>query len=259
MLTHDFELTGKSYEELNIKERFIMDMISYRAEREFYSQAREVIWQRNKDKRLHEWDKNDEITYEDFGNCVEIAITAEHALLKVYKSIYGELTEETNKEMDKIAKNLADHRLKICGWKKKMEIKTPIINESHVVEKVGEYKGIRYVVALMSLGHRCGYVAVPKGHRYYKDKDYDCMNINCHGGITYSGDEYPLDDGNWYIGFDTAHWGDGKDLDALLKYYSDSTYVKVMLQSDTFCNGNVWSIDDIEKECKSIIDQLKGE
>ena len=140
-----------------------------------------------------------------------------------------------------------------------MEIKTPIINESHVVEKVGEYKGIRYVVALMSLGHRCGYVAVPKEHRYYKDNDYDCMNIYCHGGITYSGDEYPLDDGNWYIGFDTAHWGDGKDKDALLKYYPDREDIKVMLQFDTFSKGDVWSVEDIENECKSIIDQLKGE
>lgn len=54
----------------------------------------------------------------------------------------------------------------------------------------------------------CGYVLVPRYHSYY-EKDYNDIEINCHGGLTYSSHslletEYP----GWWIGFDCAHGGD---------------------------------------------------
>lgn len=65
-----------------------------------------------------------------------------------------------------------------------------------------------------SLGHWCGYVAVPAGHPLH-GKDYDaahreCDTIDVHGGLTYARDHVPFapSDGAWWFGFDCAHVGD---------------------------------------------------
>lgn len=80
-----------------------------------------------------------------------------------------------------------------------------------------------------------GYVLIPKGHKFY-GLEYDDIDVNVHGGLTYSGiylgwiekyeedgNDYELDinlkkkiDKNgyeflmdyWVLGFDTAHYGD---------------------------------------------------
>ncbi len=55
-----------------------------------------------------------------------------------------------------------------------------------------------------SNGHYCGYVRLPKGHKYY-GISYEDIPIDVHGGLTSSCLE---DDGTWEIGFDTNHKGD---------------------------------------------------
>jgi hypothetical protein len=52
-------------------------------------------------------------------------------------------------------------------------------------------------------GYLCGYVQVPTEHPYF-GKDYDDMDIECHGDLTYSEGEGEV----WLIGFDCAHSGD---------------------------------------------------
>ena len=64
-------------------------------------------------------------------------------------------------------------------------------------------------------GYACGYVAIPKGHKYY-GVDYDDIDVDVHGGLTHSalvvGDEnYDVFKdyvGYWVVGFDTCHAGD---------------------------------------------------
>lgn len=72
--------------------------------------------------------------------------------------------------------------------------------------------GLRAVVtAHETLGHHCGYVAVPEGHPLF-GKHYDhAGDIEVHGGLTYSGGEgkYPVEAGGvWWFGYDCAHLGD---------------------------------------------------
>lgn len=55
-----------------------------------------------------------------------------------------------------------------------------------VVESQFLYKGMKCVVVLHSIGHRCGYVRIPKGHKLYGKKADDCFGVVCHGGITFS-------------------------------------------------------------------------
>jgi len=68
------------------------------------------------------------------------------------------------------------------------------------------FKGCKYVITHTDDGcynWYCGYVEVKKNHIYYEEY-YDVLeNIDCHGGLSYSG--YRFNDGVYYIGFDTNH------------------------------------------------------
>lgn len=70
---------------------------------------------------------------------------------------------------------------------------------------------------LTEIKHRVGwgngYIGVPECHPWYgleEDALYSEYDIQVHGGITYIGPNAPNQepDGYWWIGFDTAHWGD---------------------------------------------------
>lgn len=128
---------------------------------------------------------------------------------------------------------------------------------NHVIEKQFEYKGFPCVCILQNAGHRCGYVGLPKGNRYY-GKDYDDIPIGCHGGLTFSDKSYWDDDDRWYIGFDCAHWADGKDFDAVEKYWADDEIVMKMLEVYKLMgnDGEIRTLEYVENECKEIVNQL---
>ena len=138
------------------------------------------------------------------------------------------------------------------------------IGDRYVIEKVFKYRGYKCVIALMSLGHRCGYVAIPNGHEYF-GVDYDEIPIGCHGGLTYSGDDYPIPDGNWYIGFDCNHYMDRPDYDALFRYFFDNEEVmesiklKIKFDREFGLHGEVRSQDYVRNELMGIVNQLLGD
>ena len=75
----------------------------------------------------------------------------------------------------------------------------------------GKYKGMEYCI--LDLGtHPTAYVKLPRNHPYYK-KDWLNANINIevHGGLTYSRNYLTCEadhlDG-WWIGWDYAHYRD---------------------------------------------------
>lgn len=56
----------------------------------------------------------------------------------------------------------------------------------------------------------CGYVFIPKGHKYY-NKDYDDIPLSPHGGLTYAGKFHIKESKNkdkFAIGFDFNHYDD---------------------------------------------------
>jgi hypothetical protein len=114
------------------------------------------------------------------------------------------------------------------------------------------YKGYEYLVLQMPIGHLCGYVKVPKDHPYF-GKEYDLMNIDCHGGLTYASHHDGKPDirikndyekyyskGFW-IGFDYAHAGD-------YSFYSHS--------DDLHRLESITQPFEIEEECRHVINQL---
>lgn len=119
----------------------------------------------------------------------------------------------------------------------------------YIVEREFEHAGYKCVVIFGAMGHRCGYVGVPRSHSLY-GKHYDehleikktdigdrkvsgifpllvaCFDdderimidayFQCHGGITYAGggenSKYPIESDLWWFGFDCGHAGDKADL-----------------------------------------------
>lgn len=146
--------------------------------------------------------------------------------------------------------------------------------------------GLRAVVILGDMGHRCGYVGVPHDHPLYKH-GYDAphvalkMNMNrstekmgpiqilcamgkdpdqlcspeyvfeVHGGITFSGGngEYPVKSDLWWFGYDCGHAGDLPEPDSTMgRMYAEHGFAERdgVLRTLDFCIG----------ECESLAKQL---
>lgn len=71
------------------------------------------------------------------------------------------------------------------------------------------------VVGYKAMGHRCGYVGIPKTHGLYglsMGAD-NLIDLDVHGGITYAenvilGENTP---DIWWLGFDCSHYNDAPD------------------------------------------------
>lgn len=114
--------------------------------------------------------------------------------------------------------------------------------------------GLRAAVYAQKAGHRCGYVAVPAGHKYYLQA-YDDVNVDVHGGLTYAGgsDGYPVDAGDvWWFGYDCMHLGDRRDVSIMdddhKKYYDERGWDHL--------DGTVKTLEYCISECESLAEQL---
>ena len=168
--------------------------------------------------------------------------------------------------------------------------------KKYIVEKEFNHNGLKCVVTFSNMGHRCGYVGVPKWHPLY-GKDYmDYLDIKkediegkevsgvfpllgalidedervrieayftCHGGITYSGggenSTYPIESNLWWFGFDCAHYGDGKDLDLAIEVFPEfaQQIARTKEIEDMFSTYElVRSSEYVADNCKELADQL---
>jgi hypothetical protein len=112
------------------------------------------------------------------------------------------------------------------------------------------YKGYTCMIRRGPVGALCGYVGLKKGHRLYGkyyNEDKELENIDCHGGLTFSGEWDELQDDLWYIGFDCAH---AFDFIPGLMTMHESTYLP-MMEEATYRD-----FDYVTKECEKIVDQL---
>ncbi len=76
--------------------------------------------------------------------------------------------------------------------------------------------GLPLVIVRNRMGALCGYVGVPRGHKFY-GAHYENVDVDVHGRLTYSDRcngpicHVPLpgeSDDVWWLGFDCAHMGD---------------------------------------------------
>lgn len=116
-------------------------------------------------------------------------------------------------------------------------------NASTILYKA-KYKGFNYFI--ISYGtHPCAYVEIPINHPYY-GKGYDEITDQSyvHGGFTYSANGLLLLDNTWILGWDYAHCGD---------YYC---YSDNIMNIHSSYEDKRWTTEEIDKECKHVIDQL---
>lgn len=137
------------------------------------------------------------------------------------------------------------------------------MNDRYIVEREFEHAGYKCVVTFGAIGHRCGYVGIPKSHSLY-GKDYQehldikkadigdreisgifpwlgaCLDkderirieayFSVHGGITFAdggeNSSYPIESDLWWFGFDCGHCDDGKELE--LAYERFPNYRKIL-------------------------------
>lgn len=90
-------------------------------------------------------------------------------------------------------------------------------NEPDYVSWITECGYQAYILRQSGMGHLCGYVFLEKGHLCH-DLGYQAVNVEVHGGLTYSGrsEEWnytnitPSPAGMWILGFDCGHSWDYK-------------------------------------------------
>lgn len=110
----------------------------------------------------------------------------------------------------------------------------------------GKCMGYNYYI--LNLGtYPTAYIEIPKNHKYYL-KNYDEINIDVHGGLSYS-DNYLIVENEkltntWFIGWDYAHYDDfiGYELNYPLEFRT---------------SGKKWTTEEIQEEVYSVCKQLK--
>lgn len=127
---------------------------------------------------------------------------------------------------------------------------------THTIEADWTTKaGLRAVVVVHPMGHRCGYVAVPPEHKLHGE-DYDNVYVDVHGGLTFAGGTltYPAaNDGLWWFGYDCAHLGDARDPELMAPEYRSVRALSMGFEGDL-----VRSLDYCTGECESLAAQLTG-
>lgn len=125
-----------------------------------------------------------------------------------------------------------------------------------MIEEKGTYRGFIYEIVFQDLGHRCGYVGIPAGHKLY-EVYYEDIPMDCHGGLTFSSFSNKLGPDVWWIGFDCNHLCDKIDIESLRKYYGDKVANDRAKWSDMELRGvHLWTKEDCIEECKHMIDQI---
>lgn len=107
--------------------------------------------------------------------------------------------------------------------------------------------GYPAVVVVQPMGHRCGYVQIPKDHPE-AGKDYDDIEVSVHGEITYSSKNTK----GTVFGFDCAHWGDAPNLNLM-----EPEYRKVYDEFEMPQTGTVRSLEFCIEQCESMAEQFK--
>lgn len=136
------------------------------------------------------------------------------------------------------------------------------------VEKDFMINDYRCVVLGTSMGHRCGYVGLPKGHDL-EGVYYGKIDVDVHGGLTFGreNENYPVENAEkrWYIGFDCAHCYDIIDTQLLDELLPEKEAEEMKSIYDPLVNplrntigGHLWTTEDVENELRNLVEQLKN-
>lgn len=120
------------------------------------------------------------------------------------------------------------------GDKALLDVKYIGVNADDIIDVYHEL-GLRSPITIvksepnpyLEKGWGNGYVRIPEGHPYY-EKNYDDIPVSVHGGLTFSNHVFEdgeyFSDGYW-VGFDTAHYGDTKERWPMDKVMEETIYL----------------------------------
>lgn len=108
----------------------------------------------------------------------------------------------------------------------------------------GDHAGHKWLIAHNGMGFRCGYVHVPVGHIWH-GKDYDSIQADTHGGMTYAESDTEKD-GGWWAGFDCAHSGDAPD-----------PSLPASSRMPHHAGDEIRTQEYVESECRSLCEQAE--
>lgn len=128
----------------------------------------------------------------------------------------------------------------------------------------GSHLGFEWSIVHNTMGYRCGYVKVERGHPWF-GKGYDDIEAEVHGGLTFAEADKPCDKGGpddgWWVGFDCAHGGDAPDPQLNQRGRRDEVGSLCRLMSDMFhgygeAGGPIVRTQEyVEAECRSLCEQ----
>lgn len=131
-----------------------------------------------------------------------------------------------------------------------MKINEMIYQTDRKVELLyyGTYKKYNYFI--FNLGtHPTAYIEIPQGNKLY-GKDYSQIDLDVHGGLTYSSDTLMLIKSNsWFIGWDYAHAED------YMGYYEEFKEYNIHTLNSDYDNKK-WTTKEIIAECKRAINEI---
>lgn len=111
----------------------------------------------------------------------------------------------------------------------------------------GKYNGYQFYILNFGI-HPTAYIEIPKEHKLYGkqfEKIYDMgIDINVHGGLTYSDSKLLGNENSWFIGWDYAH-------------YLDYEGYEIDLPLELRTGGKKWTTEEIFEEVKIAIEQIK--
>ncbi len=126
-----------------------------------------------------------------------------------------------------------------------------------IVEEVFEYRHLKCAILLQELGHRTAYINVVDTE--LKFVDYNNIDIDVHGGLTYSSISLYDCDNGWWIGWDYAHYMDAPDYASLIIHtrdIDDAKRIASRIRNDISYSAHVWSFDEVKQDIKDGVDLL---
>lgn len=116
--------------------------------------------------------------------------------------------------------------------------------------------GYPAVVVVQPMGHRCGYVQIPKDHPA-AELQYEDIELDVHGGLTYG----TINSEGTVFGFDCGHSCDKPDMN-LMSESSKQVYEKFrkpdyLFYLDKSDFATIKSLDFCVAECEKMAEQFK--
>jgi|SRR5579864_3325511 len=133
------------------------------------------------------------------------------------------------------------------------------------VEREWSHAGLQCaVVQARQCSNRCGYVRVPPTHPAH-GKDYDAVDIDVHGGLTFSSLEpcSTNEDGQgFWFGFDCAHFGDATIDPQITLENAPTPELRKLLEINLKYpirgeeDDHFWTQLEVERETERLAEQL---